>query len=68
MVGVMFPGALGLPTLNSGDPSLHTYSTEYRIIPEQWEPILKEWKIIARALNEINRNEKYTNRLKQRIS
>ncbi|XP_031366357.1 RNA-binding protein Musashi homolog Rbp6 isoform X15 [Apis dorsata] len=34
--GLPYPtGALGLPPLSAGDTSLHSFSTEYRIIPEQ---------------------------------
>lgn len=33
---VVLSGALGLPPLSAGDTSLHSFSTEYRIIPEQW--------------------------------
>lgn len=32
---VVLSGALGLPPLSAGDTSLHSLSTEYRIIPEQ---------------------------------
>lgn len=48
---VVLSGALGLPPLSAGDTSLHSFSTEYRIIPEQWADRCKKraWNVRARA-------------------
>lgn len=43
---VVLSGALGLPPLSAGDTSLHSLSTEYRIIPEQWADRCKRsWNV-----------------------